>query len=330
MTCRWGVIGPGNIAQTFADALKVLPQGELYAVASRNTERGQAFADKNGASVLHSSYQALVDDPMVDVVYIATPHSHHYPVARQVLAAGKHLLLEKPLTVNASQTRELVALSEQHKCVFQEALWSRFMPCFAMVKAWIQQGRIGQLQYITSQIGFEFSGDATHRLLNPALAGGSLLDLGVYSVSISQYLLEENPVQVSAITTPAGAPVDHNTFVTMQYASGAVSQFVSTINAQCSNVMTIHGSKGFIHIPGRFWEGLGCSLFVDDECIDAQPFTHRANGFEYQIEATMQLIAEQESSDKRMSHTDSVGVMDTLDSIRNTLGLKYDNDIETL
>ena len=117
-----------------------------------------------------------------------------------------------------------------------------------------------------------------------------MLDLGVYSVSISQYLLEENPVQVSAITTPAGAPVDHNTFVTMQYASGAVSQFVSTINAQCSNVMTIHGSKGYIHLPGPFWEGNACNLFVDDECNDAQQFTHRANGFEYQIEATMQLI----------------------------------------
>ncbi|TPV56541.1 Gfo/Idh/MocA family oxidoreductase [Aestuariibacter sp. GS-14] len=338
MTYRWGVIGPGNIAQTFADALNVLPQGELYAVASRNAQRGQDFVLKNGAKVLHSSYQALIDDPKVDLVYIATPHSHHYPVARAVLAAGKHLLLEKPLTVNAAQTRELVKLAEQNNCVFQEALWSRFMPCFAKVKAWIEQGRIGKLQYITSQIGFVFNGEPSHRLLNPALAGGSLLDLGVYSVSISQYLLGEHPVGVSALATPVGEKVDHNTFVTLQYDSGVVSQFVSTIDAHCSNVMTIHGNKGYIHVRGRFWEGNACSLFVDGapiadpigKPVETQQFSHQANGFEYQIAATMQLIGGSTLSDERMSHADSIGVMDTLDRIRYALGLHYSNEIEAL
>lgn len=330
MAYRWGVIGPGRIAQTFADALRQLSEGTLHAVASRDVSRASAFAEKNGAQVVCNSYEALLTDPNVDIVYIATPHSHHYPVAKQALEAKKSLLVEKPLTVNTSQTQRLVELSEYHNCVFQEALWSRFMPCFATVKRWIDEGKIGQVQYITSQIGFAFKGEASHRLLNPSLAGGSLLDLGIYSVSLSQYLLGESPVHITANTTPKARNVDHNTFVTMHYESGVVSQFVSTIDAQCSNVMTIHGSEGYIHLPSRFWTGNQCSLWVDDVCVDSQAFTHHANGFEYQIAATMSLMDSNERCDARMSHADSIGVMETMDKIREIIGLRYSDNIEAL
>lgn len=360
MTYRWGVIGPGNIAQTFADALRHLSQGELYAIASRDPHRASQFAQKNGAEVTYDSYQALLEDPNVDIVYIATPHSHHFPVAMQALKAQKNVLIEKPFTVNSAQTRQLVSLAKANNCIFQEALWSRFMPCFATVKTWIAEGKIGALQYITSQIGFAFSGEPTHRLLNPALAGGSLLDLGIYSVSLSQFVIGQNPVSISAMASPEQGDVDHNTFVTMHYQSGVTSQFVSTIDAQCSNVMTIHGSKGFIHLPSRFWEGKQCSLWVDNECVENQQFTHQVNGFEYQIAATMALVEKARQQrvgidttgmtknlttknenaknkidisalcDPRMNHADSIAVMETLDSIRDIIKLRYGDDIEAL
>ena len=327
---NWGIIGPGSIANTFATALAACPRGQLYAVASRDKQRAQDFIEKYQGQVAYDSYQALIDDPKVDVIYLATPHSHHYRVAKAILSAGKHLLMEKPLTVNAQQAEQLVKLSQQHQCVFQEALWSRFMPCFAQVKQWLDEGQIGRLQYITSQIGFAFDGRPDHRLNNPDLAGGALLDLGVYSTSLSQFLLSEDPIEVQAMSRFNTQGVDHNTQVNLRYRSGVLSQFTCTIGAQCSNTMTIHGDKGFIEIPGMFWVGQSATLRRPEETPIEKGFPHKVNGFEYQIDATMTLIENNQLFDPRMSHQDSVEVMHTLDRIRETIGLRYHPDIEAL
>jgi predicted dehydrogenase len=146
---NWGIIGPGSIAEVFADALTVSDKGQLYAVASRNVERARVFAEKYNAVEIYNSYQTLIDDPNVDIIYIATPQSHHYQQAKLCLQAGKALLMEKPCTVNAKQIAALIELSQRKGVFFQEALWSRFMPCFTKIKQWIENGEIGELQYIT-------------------------------------------------------------------------------------------------------------------------------------------------------------------------------------
>lgn len=327
---KWGVIGPGGIAHQFAQALADSAGGELYAVASRNMSRAESFAQQYSARVKYDNYESIIADKEVDVIYIATPHSHHFHYARACLDAGKHLLMEKPLTVNAQQTRHLVALSEQNGCVFQEALWSRYMPCFAKVKTWINSGEIGELQYISSQIGFAFSHRRNHRLTLPELAGGAILDLGVYSTSISQFLIGENPTTVQAMGMINSDGVDQNTLVNLQYDGGVFSQFICTIGAQCSNVMTIHGKKGFIHLPSCFWNGNSASLYKDDVCVVKEDFPHPVNGFEYQIASTMASIRNNRLYDPRMSHNDSIGVMNTLDEIRQQIGLVFPDTVESV
>lgn len=327
---NWGIIGPGGIAHQFAKALAQVDGGKLHAVASRDNQRAQDFANVYNAPVCYNDYGQLIADKDVDVVYIATPHSHHFLFAKLCLQGGKHVLMEKPLTVNAKQTEILVNLANQHRVVFQEALWSRYMPCFAKVKQWMQSDQIGEIQYITSQIGFAFSHLRDHRLTRPDLAGGAILDLGVYSVSISQYLMDEYPQTVHAMGVINDDDVDQNTSVNMQYPSGVISQFTCTIGAHCSNVMTIHGKSGYILLPHCFWNGEQAQLFRDGKCVEIIDFPHQVNGFEYQIQSTMDSIKAGREYDPRMSHQDSINVMQTLDSIRAQIGLTLPESIESI
>jgi predicted dehydrogenase len=325
---HWGIIGPGSIANTFAEALTQSTQGKLLAIASRSPERGQEFATRFGVERVYNQYSELMADPNIDIIYIATPHSHHFQIAKQCLEAGKNVLLEKPLTINAAQTSLLIELAQSKGLLFQEALWSRFMPCFAQVKAWIQEGKIGTLQYIQSDIGFAFGGKPDHRLNNPQLAGGALLDLGVYSISISQFLLEQVPDTVRAISHLGCSGIDEHTQVNMHYPSGQLSQFSCSIKAQCTNSMTLVGDLGRIHLPEHFWVGEQAQLWCEGKLIETLKFPHAVNGFEYQIEASMACVAQGKVCSDVMSHKDSLAVMRVMDEVRRQIGLQYNDELE--
>ncbi|MDP5030023.1 Gfo/Idh/MocA family protein [Paraglaciecola sp.] len=327
---KWGIIGPGSIATTFATALEQSKQGQLYGIASRSAERATAFSQRFAVSKIYHQYSDLITDPEVDILYIATPHSHHYQIAKACLEAGKHILLEKPLTINASQTQVLIELSQSKGLVFQEALWSRFMPCFAKVKDWLKAGKIGALQYIQSDIGFAFADKPQHRLNDPLLAGGALLDLGVYSISISQFLLEQTPIQVQATSQLAANGIDKTTQVNMRFAQGQLSQFSCSITAKCTNTMTLVGEQGRIHLPEHFWVGQEAQLFQDGELVECARFTHPVNGFEYQIEAAMQCIFQGKVCSDLMPHADSLDVMRVMDEVRKQINLRYHDDIENI
>lgn len=335
---NWGIIGPGSIAGMFADALLPSSRGSLYAVASRDLAKAQAFADKyrvDGAShkappKAYGSYQDMLADPEIDVVYIATPQSLHYAQAKMCLEAGKHVLMEKPLTINAAQTEALIALAQEKQLLLQEGLWSRFMPCFEQVKLWLDEGRIGELQYICSDIGFAFGDREGHRLHNPTLGGGALLDLGVYSITLSQCLMQEHPSEIHAMSHFGHFQVDENTTVNMRYPSGRFAQFTCTIAAQASNSMTLMGSKGRIVLPYMFWNGNKAVLQHEGEQDEVIEFAHRVNGFEYQIEEAMNMIEKNQVCSDYMPHGDSLAVMQTMDEIRRQIGLKFPPDAESI
>lgn len=328
-TYRWGIIGPGSIAHKFACALSHSTNGTLLAVASRSADRGQKFAQEFGAQRVYANYSELMQDGDIDIIYIATPHSHHYQIAKQCLEAGKHILLEKPLTINAAQTHILIKLAEEKGVLFQEALWSRFMPCFSHIKGWLDSGKIGALHYIQSDIGFAFGAKPKHRLNNPALAGGALLDLGVYSISISQFLLQQNPSKVQAISHLSEQGIDEHTQVNMHYPDGQLSQFSCSINAQCTNSMTLVGELGRIHLPQHFWVGEQAQLWLDGLLVDTLDCPHTVNGFEYQIEAAMACVAQGKLCSDLMPHRDSLAVMTVMDQVRQQIGLRYRDELET-
>ena len=332
---NWGIIGPGSIAKTFADALAISDEGQLYAVASRNIERATDFAGIYGATAVYDNYQTLIDDPKVDIIYIATPQSHHYQQAKLCLQAGKALLLEKPCTINAQQMAVLVELAQDNGVFFQEALWSRFMPCFAQVKQWIAQGKIGELQYINSDIGFAFDDKPEHRLNNPDLGGGALLDLGVYSITLSQFILDEYPSAIQASAQLGslavhGHKLDLNTQVNMCYPSGCIGQFTCTTMAQSSNSMHIVGTKGRITLPTKFWVGEKAMLYKSDELVEELSFPHKGNGFEYQIKQAMDCVKQGRPYSECMPHADSLAVMKVMDEVRQQIGLHYSERLEAL
>lgn len=327
-TMKWGIIGPGGIASKFAEALMQSKQGQLYAIASRSVERATEFAKRYNVALTYNQYSDLMNDNEVDIIYIATPHSHHYQLAKQCLEAGKHILLEKPLTINAAQTKILIALAQAKGLLFQEALWSRFMPCFTQVKQWIEAGKIGTLHYIQSDIGFAFGDQAEHRLNNPLLAGGALLDLGVYSISLSLFLLDQVPDKIQAMSHLSASGIDEQTQVNMHFPKGQLSQFSCSIKAKCTNSMTLVGELGRIHLPEHFWVGEEAQLWLDGKLLETAKFPHAVNGFEYQIEESMRCVLAGQVCSEFMPHQASLAVMQVMDEVRKQIGLTYADSIE--
>ncbi len=327
---NWGVLGPGSIAQTFAEAISQSEHGKLTAVASRSVERGQAFAKTYNVPTVYTSYEDLVNDPNIDIIYIATPHSFHYPQAKLCLEAGKHVLLEKPSTINTQQIQILTKLAQQKNLFLQEAIWTRFMPCLAKVKEKIEQGVIGDIQYITSTIGFAFQHRKETRLYDPKLGGGALLDLGLYPIAVSQALLGEQPNVIQAMGRVGERQIDESTLVNMHYPSGRYSQFTCSATGHCPNTMTIVGSDGNIVLPAMFWDTDQAHIYDLNGLVETIDMPHQVNGFEYQIEESMRCIQAGKHFSDLMTHDESIGIIQIMDEVRQQIGLQFCAEIEAL
>jgi predicted dehydrogenase len=327
---NWGIVGPGNIANTFAKAIASSKKGQILAVASRSLERAADFAKTYQIEKTYSDYGQMLADPEIDIIYIATPHNFHYKQAKMCLEAGKHVLVEKPCTVNAQQMQILVALAKSKNLLLQEALWSRFMPCLSQLRQRLNEGIIGDIQYIQSEIGFAFQNREKSRLLKAELAGGSLLDLGIYSITVSQFLLQEHPDKVDAMGQLTDQQVDGHVLANMHYASGRYAQFTCSMLSQTSNTMRIVGTEGYVNLPACFWDTDTAAIYRDDTLIQSIDVPHPVNGFEYQIEESMRCIEQNKQCSDLMSHDDSIGVMSVMDDIRKQIGVCFPSSIEAL
>ena len=327
---NWGVIGPGNIANTFAKAIASSKKGKILAVASRSQERAAEFASTYQIEKIYSDYGQMLADPEIDIIYIATPHNFHYPQAKMCLEAGKHVLVEKPCTVNAPQMQKLVELAQSKNLLLQEALWSRFMPCLSQLRQLLNEGVIGDIQYIQSEIGFAFQNREKSRLLKAELAGGSLLDLGIYSVTVSQFFLQEHPDSVNAMGQLTDQGVDGHVLANMHYPSGRYAQFTCSMLSQTSNTMRIVGTEGYVNLPACFWDMDTASIYRDETLIQSIDIPHSVNGFEYQIEESMICIEQNMQCSDVMSHRDSIGVLSVMDDIRKQIGVVFPDPIEAL
>jgi predicted dehydrogenase len=327
---NWGVIGPGNIANTFAKAIASSKKGKILAVASRSKERATDFANTYQIEKTYSDYQQMLADPDIDIIYIATPHNFHYQQAKMCLEAGKHVLVEKPCTVNAKQMQRLVELAHSKNLLLQEALWSRFMPCLSQIRQLLIEGIIGDIQYIQSEIGFAFQNKEKSRLLKAELAGGSLLDLGIYSITVSQFFLQEHPDKVEAMGHLTDQNVDGHVLANIHYPSGRYSQFTCSMLSQTSNTMRIVGTEGYVNLAACFWDTDTASIYRDGKLVKSINIPHPINGFEYQIEESMQCIERNMQCSDLMSHTDSIEVLSVMDHIRKQIGVHFPGSIEAL
>lgn len=246
---RWGILGTGNIASEFAEGLAVLPDAQLYAVGSRTQASADRFARNYNIPNAHGSYADLVNDPNVDVIYIASPHVTHKEHCLLCLEAGKAVLCEKPFTINAAEAAEVIALAREKNLFCMEAMWMRFLPAVREARRLVDSNAIGDIRLIQGSLGFLMNYDPTHRTFNPALGGGALLDLGIYPLSLIVYFLGL-PDTVTSQAHIGETGVDEQSAVILGYAGGQLGILHTSMRTYSTNDATIMGSAGEIHLHG--------------------------------------------------------------------------------
>jgi predicted dehydrogenase len=328
---RWGVVATGRIAHRVTRDLACLEDAELQAVSSRSESSARAFAEQHGfAASYHdgpsaAGYRQLFADPLVDVVYIATPHAQHFEVARAALDAGKHVLCEKPLTINAREARELVRLAGERGLFLMEAVWTRFLPATRRALELIRDGEIGAVRWVQADLGSPAAYDPADRLWDPAAGGGALLDLAVYPLTWA----------IAALGFPTGLTaaghlnqdgVDVQNTITLAYPDGAAAQLASSIQAAGPGTATLGGSAGWIRTGSPLYNPRRLEICGRDGRIRIEEFPEDTEGFIHELRETARCIRAGLQESPLMPWTETVQVMQLLDEARQQLGLRYRND----
>jgi predicted dehydrogenase len=321
---RWGVIGPQGIANTFARGLAVVPDGELGAVASRTIEKAREYADAYGPdAAVYDDYDALIADPTIDAIYIAVPHRFHKELAIRCLDAGKPIMCEKPLTVNTGESEEVIAAAKRNDLFLMEAVWTRFLPLYGKIREVIDSGRIGEVNLVWSTFGFPLEFKPDGRWFNKDLAGGVLLDMGIYNVAMSQWVYGSDPVSVKGHSHFAKSGVDDLTTATMMYEGGKMAVFGCSFSTKLQNTLEIRGTKGFIHTENKFWFPPKATIRVGDDIEEIEaPF--EGSGFEFEIMETQRCIRAGLKESPGMTWASTLGNMRVMDEIRSQVGIRYD------
>ncbi|MBW8192549.1 Gfo/Idh/MocA family oxidoreductase [Neiella marina] len=317
----WGIIGPGRIAHRFAQALAHSGCGNLHAVASRNQDRARSFAQQYNAAVYYDNYQQMIADPEIDGIYIATPHNFHFDAAKRCLEAGKPVLCEKPLTVNTAQTQRLIELAQQHQTFLMEALWTRMLPVYQQVRQWLDSNAIGDVKLVQSNFGFCIDRNQEDRLLNPELAGGVLLDMGVYNLSMSDWVYGRGPISTQVTGMIGDTGVDELMAVNLDFGHGQFGQFTCNFLCKTDNHLTIYGSKGHIRVDQMFWDTGRAKLVVEQQPDVEFDQPYDASGFEYQIMEAERCIRAGWLESPEIPHATTLRTVEAIDRLRTLVGL---------
>ncbi|MBT9597621.1 MAG: Gfo/Idh/MocA family oxidoreductase [Vitreoscilla sp.] len=330
----WGLIGPGGIAHRFAEAVHRLPGARLHAVLGRDAARAEAFAgtwSRDGVPPVRvaSTLDALLDDPAVQAVYIATPHAQHGEFVRACLERGMPVLCEKPLVPTLAQAEPLVALARSGRVFLMEALWTRFLPLYAQVASWLQSGAIGEVRAIQSSFCFASDYDPANRLYNPALAGGALLDIGIYNLAMTRWVLETalgacpepSSMRADGVLAPTG--VDQRVAGTLVFPGGVVSHFVCAFDAVADNSLRVVGERGCIVVPSQFSAATDAVLQRPGEPDVRVHEPLRINGFEGEVEEAVRCVRTGLIESPHMPHAESLSLVRWMDELRGQLGVRY-------
>ncbi|MCS7478923.1 Gfo/Idh/MocA family protein [Umezawaea endophytica] len=316
---RWGVVAPGGIADVVTADLLLVRGAEVLAVSSRALPRAQEFAEKHGIPRAYGSTADLLADPDVDVVYVATPHAQHHEVARAALLAGKHVLCEKAFTLTLADAQDLVDLARERNLFLMEAMWTRFNPLVRRIKSLVAEGAIGEVRAVHADFGFTAAYDPSHRLWNPALGGGALLDLGVYPVSFTHMLLgEPESITVHGSLAPSG--VDADVALLLAYANGAHGLLTCSLTSTPEVSATIVGSGGRIDVPEPFFNPSAIVVNGVEERVELE-----GTGYTYQLTEVTQRVAAGYTESPEMTLDDTLAVMRTLTTALDALGVSYEN-----
>jgi predicted dehydrogenase len=307
---RWGIIGTGGIARAFAADLELTDSGTVAAVGSRSLEKAEAF----GHGRAHGSYEALVNDPEVDAVYVATPHPMHHANARLALESGKPALVEKAFTMNANEAKDLVGTAREKGVFLMEAMWTRFLPHMAEIRRLIAEGALGEIVTVIADHGQWFAQDPAFRLFAPELGGGALLDLGVYPVSFASMVLG-TPERVVTLSTPAFTGVDGQTSILLGYASGAQAVINCTSSAVSPTTAAIVGTEARIEIERR-WYGPSAFTFTPRDGEPRRFETHlEGHGLRLEADEVARCLEQGLPESPLLPLDETVSIMETMDAV---------------
>jgi len=319
---RWGILGLGSIARSFATGLRALPEAELLAVGSRTAEKAAAFGDEFGAPHRHGSYADLANDPDVDAIYIATPHSFHKENSLLCLEAGKAVLCEKPFTINAREAEEVIRTARDRQVFLMEAMWSRFLPVMVKVRQWLADGAIGEVRMLHASFAFRAGWDPEGRLLNPELGGGGLLDIGVYTVSLAFMVFGGAPARITTQAHLGDTGVDEQAAITFGYDQGELAQLTCGIRINVPDHARIFGTEGWIEVP-HFWHATQATLFAGEGDPETIEIPEQGNGYEYEAAEVAQCLEDGKLESDVMPLDETLAIMRTMDQVREQWGLKY-------
>jgi len=318
---KLAILGPGRIADTVTPALVALPEIECYAVASRNLERAKAFSEKFGFQKAYGSYEEMLSDPEVQLVYITTPHSHHYEQMLLCLEYGKNVICEKAFTVNAEQAKKVYAKAKEKGLYAAEAIWTRYMPSRKMIQDIIDSGIIGKLNVVTANLSYKI--DWKERLVDPALAGGALLDVGIYGLNFAlmHFGNEVERMESSVWMTPSG--VDGMESVTLFFKDGRMAVLNHSMYARSDRKGIFHGEKGYVVVE-NINNPNAINVYDDnDQLLAHYDVPEQINGYEYEFMEAVRCIEEGKTESDSMPAAESIYVMELMDALRKQWGLVY-------
>lgn len=317
----WGILGPGGIARAFAKDLTLLEGHTIGAVGSRSLANAQSFADEFGGTA-YGSYEELVNDSTIDAIYVATPHPAHHDNVILALNAGKPVLCEKPFAVNAQEAQAMVDAASRNNVALMEAMWARFLPHYAKVREIVASGVLGPILSIHADHGQRLADQNIPRLVEPNLAGGALLDLGIYPISFAHMILG-NPLSIKSTAVMTDKGVDAQTSMIFTYDNGAQSILTTTMIEQTPCRAVVAGLNGWLEIDRTFYNPASMRVVLNDGSITQYPSQYSGHGLREQAEIFKQLVQSGKFESEILSWQDTVDIMKTMDTVREQIGLKY-------
>ncbi|MEN6385375.1 MAG: Gfo/Idh/MocA family oxidoreductase [Phycisphaerales bacterium] len=321
---RWGIVGTGGIAHKFAQALAVLPDAKLTAVSSRKKETAEKFASEFNIPNTHVGVESLAADNNVDVVYIATPHTNHNTETISCLKAGKAVLCEKPLAINSRQVAEMIQCAKENNVFLMEAMWTYFFPAVKKIRQIISAGDIGEVRFATVNFCVDFNNpDPQGRLLNPNLAGGTLLDIGIYDIAYAQMIFGKEPLEIASLANFGPTGVDEQASMIFKYDKGQIANLNCAANLALPCEALIFGTKGRIKVPHMFFHPDKFTVEIGSSHKKEYTFDRLGNGYTYEAIEVMQCLKDGKIQSDIMPWSTSVSFMNIMDKIRKQWNFVY-------
>jgi predicted dehydrogenase len=318
---RWGIVGPGRISERFVAAMTHVPEGAIVAVASRDAGRAQAFADRFGIERSFGDYRSLVDDPDVDAVYVGVPHSGHAAVTVAALEAGKSVLCEKPMALDAGEVRTMIDTVRTANRFLMEAVWSRYLPSYRKLRELLGSGRVGTPQLVDSDFGFRLPVMPEHRLFDARLGGGATLDLGIYPLQLASFVLGR-PERVGAVGAIGTTGVDEVVAFTTQHPDGAVGVGRASIRLNLPCTGRVVGERGSIELPAFAHDARALTV-RDGDGVEHIDCNYEGDGLQFEIREVHRCLAEGRLESDGMPLDESLALAVAMDAIRADVGVVY-------